>query len=113
MSRARASSWLMPLRLRPVELHDRADLHGAEPGRRDPGGDLDRVVRVARLDQVEAAELLLGLRERTIGGRGPSVPDPHGRGRAHRLEGVPAEIVAAPPDGIAEAEVFLHEGVRG
>ena len=39
----------------------------AHPRRRDPRGELDRRVEVVGLEQVVAAEGLLGLRERPVG----------------------------------------------
>ena len=48
--------------------------------------DLDRFVEILGLDQVEAADLLLGLRERTVGGDDLAVADLHGRGVAGRAQ---------------------------
>ena len=56
-----------------VEDHDRADLDAAEPGR-DLLGDGDRRVEVGGLDEVVAAERLLGLGERPVGDGEPAAP---------------------------------------
>src|ERR1700704_4206141 len=68
------------------QIPDGPDLDGAVPGGRDARGHLDRLVDVPALDEVEAAELLLGLRERTIGRDGPPVIHAHGGRRRRRLE---------------------------
>src|SRR5215469_10913776 len=52
--------------------------------RRDPCGFFG----VARLDEIESAELLLGFRERTIDHQGLAVPHPNSSGRGRRLERV-------------------------
>ena len=53
-------------------------------------------------DQVVAAELLLGLGERAVGGGNLAIPDPDGRGGVRRLERVAADIVAALLDVLGE-----------
>jgi hypothetical protein len=54
-------------RLRSVD-GDGPDLHrAADPGSRDPRRELGRLVQVVGLDQVEAGEDLLGVRERAVG----------------------------------------------
>src|SRR5712691_794164 len=82
---ALTSSWL---RLR--ELHDRPHLDDPAPSRRDPRGGVDRLVQVVALHHVVAAELLLGLDERPVGGEALSLPNPNLGGRGGRLEGVAA-----------------------
>ena len=73
------------------ELPDRADLDRAVLRRRDLRRGLDRLVEVARLDQVEAAERLLRLGERPVGRDGLAVDDAdgrRGRGRGQGLAGL-------------------------
>src|ERR1041385_4525703 len=50
-----------------LELDDRPDLHRPAPGVRNLLGDGDRLVEVPGVDHEVAAELLPGLRERTVG----------------------------------------------
>ena len=57
--------------------------------------DLEGVVQIPGLDQVVAAQLLLRLGERSVGGGQLAVPRPHGRRRLHRLKRVAAQVVAA------------------
>src|SRR2546428_12091428 len=47
-------------------VDDRPDLDRAATGHGNPGGDGDRLVEIARIDQEVAAEPLLRLRERTV-----------------------------------------------
>src|SRR2546427_1849883 len=47
--------------------NDRPDLDRAATGHRNPRGDGNRLVEIAGIDQEVAAQLLLGLRERTVG----------------------------------------------
>src|SRR6476646_2269651 len=68
------------------ELHDRAHLDPAER-RRAQAADLQGVVEVLGLDEVEAAERLLGLRERAVG---DDVAADRGGGGG-RLQGVAAQ----------------------
>ena len=75
----------------PPEVPDRPDLDRAVPGGRDPRRELDRLVEVAGLDEVEAAEGLLGLGERAVGRDRLAVLDPdrrRARGRLERLAGL-------------------------
>src|SRR5204863_9987154 len=66
--------------------------------------ELDRIVEVLALDEVEAAEILLRLRERAVGREGLSVLDAHRR-RAREL----AEVGPASRLGpLAEGHVLLH-----
>src|SRR5262249_643785 len=75
---------------------------------RNPRGDLDGVVQVARLDQVVAAELLFRLRERPVGGRRLPVAHAHRRRGRRRLERVAAQIVTALLDALGEGVVLAH-----
>src|SRR5689334_16771048 len=69
-----------------LQLAHRPYLDAADARGRDPGGEVDRLVQVAGVDQVEARELLLGLGERTVGERQPAVADAHGGGGLDGLE---------------------------
>jgi len=50
------------------------DLDRAYFGQRNPGGDIQRLVEVLRLDHDKAEQLLLGLRERAIGDQPFALP---------------------------------------
>src|SRR5215210_6128388 len=50
-------------RMSGLELADRPHLDAAFAGGRDLRGDLNRFVQIARVDQIKAGELLLGLGE--------------------------------------------------
>src|SRR4051812_40493930 len=90
---------------------DGTDLDGANFRSRNPGGDLDRVVQVARLDHIEAAQLLFGLGEGAVGRRDFPVADPDAGRRMRGFESVPADIVTALLDAVAEFPVFTHHRV--
>ena len=81
-------------------LHQRAHLdRAAHPGRRDPRGQLDRRVEVVGLEEQVAAERLLGLDERAVGGQRLAVLHPHGRRRlrpAIRTPGVTPGVSLMP-----------------
>ena len=57
-----------------------------EPGGRDPRRELERRVEVVGLEQVEAAEDLLGVRERAVGDQRLAVVDANGRRRLDGLQ---------------------------
>src|ERR671923_38266 len=64
------SSW-KTRSIRALHLHHGANLDGAARSRRrDPRREGHRLVEVVGLDQVVAAELLLGLDKRPVGGQG-------------------------------------------
>ncbi len=92
------------------ELQDRPDLDRAVPGARDPGGDRDRRVEVGRVDQVEAAEGLLRLRERTVGREDVAVADPDGRRGRRRMECLAGLVLAARLDVAGERVVAPWSG---
>src|SRR5215212_1501867 len=72
-------------------VHDRPHLDGAGRGTRDLGRPVDRLVEAVALEEVEAAELLLRLREGTVREHALAVADADGgRGRAG-LEALAAE----------------------
>src|SRR6516225_4634370 len=97
-------------------LPDRANLDHPNPRRREPRGDLARLVEVLGLDEEEPAELLLGLRERAVGGGHLAAPDADGPGRAGRLEGVGDDVVAPLPELLVvlqgPVDVTLHLRLR-
>src|SRR3954468_14739846 len=77
-------------------LHDGPDLDGAVPRARDHGGGLDRVVEIADLDLVEAAQLLLRLGEGAVGRERLAVLHANGRrggGPVEALAGAPRAAV--------------------
>ena len=82
--------------LLPERLLDRAHLDGPQARRGPPRGDLDRLVQVLRLDQEEAAQLLLGLGEGAVGDGDPAAAHPHGAGGAHALERLRGDEAAVP-----------------
>src|SRR5439155_22618872 len=86
-------------------LDHRPDLdRSAAPGRRDLRGELDRFVDRAALDEVEAAEVLLRLRERAVRRERLSVVDADRR-RAREVAEVGA---AAGLRTLGESHVLLH-----
>src|SRR4051812_15916976 len=101
-SLARRSNWL-------AEVDHRPDLDAPVLRGRDPRRDLNRVIQVARLDHVEAAELLLGFGERPVGRRQLAAADPEGGRRADRLQRLARHIVAALPDPLGEGVVLAGE----
>src|SRR6266536_2842865 len=76
----------------------------AVAGRGDLRGELDRLVDVLALDEVEAAQVLLRLRERAVGGKGLAVVDADGR-RARKLAQIGAAARLRP---LAERHVLVH-----
>ena len=70
--------------------------------------DLDRLVEVLAVDQVEAADLLLGLRERAVGGEDLAVADPHGGGVGGGPQPLAALEHAPPAHLLAEGHVLGH-----
>ncbi len=72
----------------PAVDDDRPDLHrAADPGGRDPRRDRGRLVQVVGLDQVEAAEDFLGVRERAVGDQRLPVLDADRGGGLDRMQG--------------------------
>ena len=61
-------------------VHQRPDLDRAEPGERHLGRDLDRPLVALAVDDVEAAEVLLGLDVRPVGHDGHAVVERDGLG---------------------------------
>src|SRR3989475_2183875 len=74
--------------------NDRPDLDRAATGHRNPRGDGNRLVEIAGIDQEVAAQLLLGLRERTVGHHPFALAYPDAGRRGGRLERGGGEILA-------------------
>src|SRR5512144_2179356 len=106
-----AASALTGKVLRLVELHDRAHLDAPHSRGWDPGGHLNGVVQVPRVDHVKPAQLLLRFGERSVGGGELAVADPDRRGGLHGLQRFSGQIVAALLDVFGEGEVGPHERV--
>src|SRR5215217_9628999 len=96
---------------RHVHLHDRPDLDRPAADVGDPGRDLDGLVQVLGLDNVEAAELLLGLGERPVGAEGLALAHPDGGGGGGRLERLAGLVDAAVDDVLCERHVVLELGL--
>src|SRR2546426_6952421 len=75
-------------------VNDRPDLDRAATGHGNPRRDGDRLVEIARIDQEIAAQLLLGLRERTDGHYPFALAYPDAGRRGGRLERGGGEILA-------------------
>src|SRR5918999_1775668 len=100
------------LRLLAVELPDRPHLDAPGTRPRNPRRQLDGVVQIPRLDQVEAAELLLRFGERAVGRRDLRVPAADGRRGVRGLETFTGEVVAAPPDPLGKGHVLAHQALQ-
>ena len=85
----------------------RPDLDRAVARRRDPGGPLDRLVERVGVDQVVAAELLLRLGERAVGGECLVVLHADGGRRLRRLQRVAGDHRAAVLEVLRERHVRL------
>src|SRR6266545_1646062 len=77
-----------------VEDHHRADLDRPELRARDLGRPLDRLVEVFDVEDVEAAELLLALRERTVGHLTVALADADGGGGRRGVEALAGHVHA-------------------
>ena len=87
----------------------RPDLDTSEAGRRDFRRNLNRLVEVFRLDEEVAAELLLRLGKRAIGGRDFTISHPDRRRYAGGLKAVVSEKPARFPDLVRECGLFRME----
>src|SRR5918996_1415936 len=96
-------------RLVPAQVPERPHLDAAQARRRYSLGHLDGLVEVPCLDQVEPAELLLGLGERAVGRRKPAAPHPHGLGRVNRLERLREDRVTALLQLLVDRDVLVRE----
>src|SRR5918992_2412152 len=76
-----------PRRAARLSLHDRTHLDGAaHAGRRNARGKSRRLVEVVRLEQEEAADVLLGVDERAVAQERLAVLNPYGRRRLRALK---------------------------
>ena len=90
-------------RMRSTALHHRADLDRAAQARsRDPLGDLERRVDVVDVEHVEAAEHLLGLGERPVGGQRLAVALAQGGGHLRRVQLTAVDV----PGRVAQRDVL-------
>src|SRR5262245_20145306 len=85
---------------------DRPDFDTSKARRRDLRGNLDRLVQVSGLNEIVAAELLLGLRKRAIGGSDRSVSHPDCGRRLGGLKSMVSEEPARFLDLVGEREVL-------
>src|SRR5438876_4165144 len=92
---------------------DRPDFDRAVPGARNPCRDRQCRIEILGLDQVIAAKLLVGLRERPVGGEGLAVAHPHRGRRRDRLQPVAGLEIAALDDGLGERAIFLEDLLAG
>ena len=80
------------------QLLHRSDFDDADPRRREPRGDLARLVDVLGLDEEEPTELLRRLGEGAVGRGDLAAADPDGPGRPRGFQGIRNDVVAALPD---------------
>src|SRR4029450_1488794 len=102
---------------RPLDLgglHHLADVARAGGRAGDLRGELDGLVQVLAVDQVVAAERLLGPGERPVGGERAAVLDPHGGGGGGRLQRLAGLEQPAVDDVLGEGVVGVrHRGHVG
>src|ERR1700722_19642935 len=91
---------------------DRPDLDRTEARARNLCGDGQGCVEILGLDQIVAAELLAGFRERAIGGQRLAVTDAHGGRGGGRLQPVAGLEIAALDDALREGTIFLQHLLR-
>src|SRR5262249_23687618 len=87
-------------------------LDRAELGGRQAGGHPDRLVEIARFDEVEAGPLLLGFGIGSIDHPGPPIAHPHARGAADRLERLGLDELPGAEEAFVELEVARIERVH-
>src|SRR5439155_23629933 len=87
----------------------RADLDRSALRARDLRGPLNRLVEILALEEVEAAELLLGLREGTVGDQALAVAHPDGRRRRRGLQAGAGHEDPGRLDLLSELAVGLHD----
>src|SRR5712691_11597576 len=95
-----------------VKFHNWADLNRATRSRRNSGSHLDGLVEILAIEQIIAAQLLLGLSERTIGGQGLAIAYTHRRGRACIIERLTGLEDAAPLNKSAKSVKLLHDSAQ-
>src|SRR5262249_45885808 len=89
-----------------LQLTDRTHLHAALARRRDLRGDLNGIVEIPRLDEVEAGQLLLGFRKRSVGDRHSAVPHANRRRRFDRLQRLGGEERTVAPQLLAAGKAL-------
>src|SRR5581483_5329074 len=95
-----------------LQLLDRPHLDDADPPGREARGQRARLVHVPGVDQEEAAQLLLRLREGPVGHRDLAAPDPDGPRGAGALERIGRDVVAAPADLVVVLERRVHQALH-
>src|SRR5262245_31269347 len=91
------------------QVHHWANLDRTVLRTGDAAGQLEGTVEVLAVDDVVAAEDLLGLRERPVGRRRPAAADPHGGGGLDALERLAADELATLHDALRERVVVGHD----
>src|SRR5579859_379714 len=81
--------------LRLGEIHHRPHLDRTGLDRRNARGDLQGLVEIARFDEIEAAELLLGFGEWPVGGGQLLAAIAKRRGGVNGLQRLTGDVVAA------------------
>src|SRR5579859_468137 len=94
-----------------AKLHDRAHLHRAAPGAGDHGRQLDGLIQVLAVQQIIAAQLLLGFGVWPVGGDRLAVAHAHGGGGAGGLERLAAQVSPAVTGSPRESAVASHIGL--
>ena len=90
---------------------DGPHLDGAKTGGGPFRGNLDRFLERGRLEEKEAANLLLGFRERAVGHRDLAVPHAERRRRGRALKRLRENQAAAPLQRLDVVERFLPQRV--
>src|ERR1043166_4582685 len=90
-----------------LELDDRPDLHRPAPGVRNLLGDGDRLVEVLRVDHEVSAQLLPGLRERTVGHLAFARPHPDALCRGRRLQRRGRDVLSGRAQLVGEPGGFV------
>src|SRR6266508_5191660 len=92
-----------------IKFHDRPYLHRATTGKiRHLAGPGDRRIQIGRIDQIVAAELLLGLGEGAIDDDRAAIGESYGGRRRDRLERLAGEVLA----GLLQVGGVLPPGVH-
>ena len=91
-----------------VEHPDRPNFNRAGARRGNASGQLNRIIQIRSVDQVEAAELLLGLGERAVGRRDFSLPNPHSGGGLGSLLRFASDVFTVLLESLGQCAVFPH-----
>src|SRR6187455_2541376 len=84
-----------------LQLAYRPHFDAAELRRRNPRRDLDGFVEIARVDEIEARELLLGFGERPVGHAELAIAHAHGGGGMYGVERLCGDEVPAGTQRVA------------